>query len=130
MASPWKYAWRYHWRVFKETLQTPTFWWMLLGVLSALALWFYLFYLSIKYLDTSLAMHSSFCSSHEERNVHILAIVLLTPLFMVGLLGVIGEWMEAMEHRRKQRKFSYKALLVFFFLMQISAALILIALQC
>ncbi len=128
--SSWRHAWRYNWRVFKQTIRTSTFWWTLLGVLAALLIWFYLFYLSIKYLDTSLAMHSTFCSSDYERNFHILAIVLLVPLFMVGMLGVIGEWMAVMDHRRKKRKYEYKPLIGFFFLMQISAVLILIALQC
>lgn len=126
----WKYAWQYRWRVFMETLATPTFWWTLLGVLAALLVWFYLFYLAIKYLDTSLAMHSTFCSSDEERNKHILAIVLMTPLFLVGLIGVIGEWMNMMDNRRAGRKNKYKAIIVFSVMMQFSALGILFALKC
>lgn len=126
----WKYAWRYHWRVFVETLSSPTFWWTLLGILAALLIWFYLFYLAIKNLDTSLAMYSTFCSSHEERNRHILVIVLSTPLFLVGLIGTIGEWMTVMENRRHGRKNRYKPLIVFALMMQVSALIILTALQC
>lgn len=111
-------------------MATPHFWWTLLGVLAALLIWLSLFYLAIKYVDTSLAMHSTFCSSNEERNRHILAITLLTPLFLVGLLGVIGEWMQFVDDRRQRRKTNFKPLIVFFLLMQVSALFILIALQC
>lgn len=128
--SVWRHAWRYRWNVFKATIRTSTFWWTLLGILAALAIWFYLFHLSVRLLDTSLAMYSTFCTSHEERNWHILMLVLLVPLFMVGLLGVIGEWMAVMDHRKKNRKYSRKPLLAFFFLMQIASLFILIALEC
>lgn len=126
----WKYAWRYRRRMFMEMLSTPTFWWTLLGVMGALLVWFYLFYLAIKYLDTSLAMHSSFCSNDDQRNRHILAIVLMTPPFLVGLIGVIGEWMTLMDQRKAGRKYPLKALVVFSVMMQVAAVGILVALQC
>lgn len=126
----WKYAWRYRWKVFTETVTTANFWWTALGVLAALAIWFYLFYLAIKYLDTSLAMHSTFCSSDEERNRHILIIVLSTPLFLVGLIGVIGEWMAIMDNRRAGRRNQYKHLAVFSVMLQVTAVIILLALRC
>ncbi|MFA5082385.1 MAG: hypothetical protein WC474_07575 [Hydrogenophilaceae bacterium] len=126
----WRYAWRYRWKVFVETVSTPTFWWTLLGIAAALLIWFYLFYLAIKQLDTSLAMHSTFCSSDEERNQHILVIVLMTPLFLVGLIGVIGEWMTVMDNRRAGRRNKYKALAVFATLLQVTALVILFALKC
>ncbi|NTV96170.1 MAG: hypothetical protein HGA75_12260 [Thiobacillus sp.] len=126
----WKYAWRYRWKVFTETVTTANFWYTVLGVVAALLVWFYLFYLAIKYLDTSLAMHSTFCSSDDERNRHILAIVLTTPLFLVGLIGVIGEWMTIMDNRRAGRKNKFKALIVFSLLLQVTAVVILYALKC
>ncbi|MDD4881325.1 MAG: hypothetical protein PHR30_02075 [Gallionellaceae bacterium] len=126
----WRYAWRYRWKVFVETLATPTFWWTLLGIAAALLIWFFLFYLAIKQLDTSLAMQSTFCSSDEERNRHILVIVLMSPLFLVGLIGVIGEWMTVMDNRRAGRKNKYKALAVFATLLQVAALVILFALRC
>jgi hypothetical protein len=126
----WKYAWRYRWKVFTETVTTANFWWTTLGILGALVVWFYLFYLAIKHLDTSLAMHSTFCSSDEQRNNHILAIVLTTPLFLVGLIGVIGEWMTIMDNRRAGRKNKYKAIIVFSIMMQVTALIILFALKC
>jgi len=116
--------------MFMEMLATPTFWWTLLGVMGALLVWFFLFYLAIKYLDTSLAMHSSFCSNDDQRNRHILAIVLMTPPFLVGLIGVIGEWMTLMDHRKAGRKYPLKPLVVFSVMMQIAAVGILVALQC
>lgn len=126
----WRYAWRYRWKVFTATVTTANFWWTVLGVVAALMVWFYLFYLAIKYLDTSLAMHSTFCASDEERNQRILIIVLMTPLFLVGLLGVIGEWMTIMDNRRAGRKNKFKALAVFSVLLQVTAVVILYALQC
>lgn len=126
----WKYAWRYRWGVFVATVSTMNFWVTVIGVLGALLVWFYLFYLAIKHLDTSLVMRSSFCSSDEERNKHILAIVLATPLFLVGMLGVIGEWMAIMDNRRAGRKNKVKSLVVFSILMQVAAVVILVALKC
>lgn len=130
MPSQFIYAWKYRLKVFKETISTGNFWLLFLGICAVLAVWFYLFYLSIRYLDTSLAMHSTFCSSEEERNKHILMIVLAIPLFLAGLIGTIGEWMTVMENRRYQRKSNYKSLLVFALLLQVSAVFILVALQC
>jgi hypothetical protein len=130
MPSPFIYAWKYRLKVFRETVTTANFWMLFSGIMGALALWFFLFYLAIKYLDTSLAMHSTFCSSDEERNVHLLAITLLTPLFLVGLIGVVGEWMTLMENRRHKRKSNYRPLVVFSIMLQLSALFILIALQC
>lgn len=130
MPSQFIYAWKYRLKVFKETVSSGNFWLLFLGICTVLSVWFYLFYLSIRYLDTSLAMHSTFCSSDEERNRHILMIVLALPLFIAGLIGSIGEWMTVMDNRRYKRKSSYKSLLVFLVLLQVSAVFILIALQC
>lgn len=99
-------------------------------MVGALLVWFYLFYLAIKHLDTSLAMHSTFCDSDEQRNKHILTIVLSTPIFLVGLIGVIGEWMTIMDNRRHGRRNTYKAIIVFSIMLQVSAVVILTALQC
>lgn len=126
----WRYAWRYRWKVFTETVTTANFWWTVLGVVAALLVWFYLFYLAIKQLDTSLAMYSTFCSSHEERNRHILVIVLTTPLFLVGLIGAIGEWLAIMDNRRAGRRNQYKHLIIFAALLQATALVILLALRC
>lgn len=126
----WKYAWRYRRSLFWQTLQTPTFWWTLIGVVGALVVWFFLLYLAIKHLDTSLAMHSNFCSSEAQRNRHILVIVLTTPLFLVGMIGVMGEWMTAMDNRRAGRKNNLKPLAAFSVLMQVAGAVILVALNC
>lgn len=113
-----------------QLLTSRKFWYTLLGVLLALLVWVYLFYLAIKHLDTSLSLHSTFCASHEQRNRHILIITLLTPLFLVGLLGVIGEWMQYVENRQKGRKTPIKALILFLVLMQVTALFILMALDC
>lgn len=118
------------WQRIAQVLANPHFWLTLVGVVGALLVWFYLFYLAIKYVDTSLAMHSTFCSSHDERNRHILALTLLTPLFLVGLLGVVSEWLTLMENRAKKRKTSLKALIGFSVLLQVSGLFILVALQC
>lgn len=134
MASSWLdrflMRWERRWDAMVTTLSSPHFWWTLLGVLAALAVWVVLFRMAIQHLDTSLSMHSTFCTTHEERNWHILALVLLTPLFLVGLIGVIGEWMAQMETRRKGRKAKWRALIVFSILMQVTALFILIALNC
>ena len=130
MPSPFIYAWKYRLKVFRETIVTANFWMLFFGIMGALAIWFYLFYLAIKYLDTSLAMHYTFCSNDEQRNRHLLAITLMTPLFLVGMIGVIGEWMTVMDNRRKKRKNNYKPLVVFSILLQVSALFILVALQC
>ncbi len=111
-------------------LTSRKFWYTLIGVLMALLVWVYLFYLAIKHLDTSLSLHSTFCGSHEQRNRHILVITLLTPLFLVGLLGVIGEWMQFVENRQKGRKPQTLALILFLILMQVTALFILMALDC
>jgi len=126
----WKYAWRYRWKVFTETLSTSTFWWTLLGILGALLVWFYLFHMAIRLLDTSMALHSTFCSNEAERDKRLLVIILSTPLFLVGLLGVIGEWMTVMDNRKAGRKSKFKPLIVFSILMQVTALVILVALQC
>lgn len=123
-------SWTRQFRDLAQVMSTRRFWTTFAGVLAALLVWIYLFYLAIKYLDTSLAMHSTFCSSDEERNWHILAITLLTPLFLVGLLGVIGEWMQFIENRHKKRKTQLRPLILFMVLMQVAALFILIALEC
>ncbi|MCS6787591.1 MAG: hypothetical protein NZ524_11235 [Thiobacillaceae bacterium] len=111
-------------------LATARFWYTFLGVTLALLLWAFLFHQSVKVLDTSLTMHSAFCASHEERNRHILVLVLTIPLFLVGLIGVIGEWIQFVENRAKGRRTPIKSLIAFFVLMQATAAVILLALQC
>ncbi len=126
----WRQRWQARWQAVTSTLANPNFWLALVGVVGALLVWFYLFYLAIKYIDTSLAMHSTFCSSDDERNRHILALTLLTPLFLVGLMGVISEWLTLMENRAKKRKTPLKALVGFSLLLQVSGLFILIALQC
>lgn len=126
----WKYAWRYRWKLFVETVTTPDFWWTLLGIVAALAVWFFLFYLAIKHLDTSLVMRSTFCASDEERNRRILVIVLTTPLFLVGLIGVIGESLAILDNRRAGRRHQFRPLVVFALMLQVTAAIILYALQC
>lgn len=122
--------WRQRWDEALEVLSSPTFWWSLLGVLGAVVFWFYLFYLAIKYIDTSLSMHSTFCSDDTERNWHIFALTLLTPLFLVGFIGVVSEWLTLMENRAKGRKTPLKYLIGFSVLMQATGVLILVALQC
>lgn len=122
--------WRARWQAVVETLSSPYFWWTLLGILGAIIVWFYIYYLAIKYLDTSLSIHSTFCSNDTERNWHILALTLLTPLFLVGMLGVISEWITLMENRAKHRKTPLKALIWFSVLLQVTGALILVALEC
>lgn len=126
----WKYAWRYRWKLFTETVATTNFWWTTLGILAALVVWFYLFYLAIKQIDTSMALHSTFCSSDRQRDMHLLVIILATPLFLVGMLGVIGEWMTVMDNRKAGYKNNFKPLIAFLVLMQVSAVVILIALRC
>lgn len=126
----WKYAWRYRWKVFTEAVVTANFWWTVLGILGALVVWFYLFRMAIKLTDTSLALHSTFCSSDSQRDWHLLVIILLTPLFLVGLLGVVGEWMAFMDNRKAGRKTRFKALILFAILMQATALFLLLALRC
>lgn len=126
----WKYAWRYRWRVFTETVTSANFWWTVLGIIGALLVWFYIFHIAIKLLDTSMALRSTFCATDEQRDRHILAIILLTPLFLVGMLGVISEWMTIMDNRKAKRKNQFKPLIVFSILMQVTSVGILLALQC
>ncbi len=122
--------WKARWQAAAKTLSSPYFWWTLLGILGAMLVWFYIYYLAIKHLDTSLSLHSTFCANDNERNWHILALTLLTPLFLVGMLGVISEWLTLMEYRAKRRKTSLKALIWFSVLLQVTGGLILIALKC
>lgn len=126
----WKYAWRYRWKLFTETVTTANFWWTVIGISGAVIVWFYLFYLAIKLIDTSMALHSTFCSNDAQRDRHLLVIILTIPLFLVGLLGVIGEWMAVMDNRQAGRKNNYKPLIAFSALLQVSAVVILIALRC
>lgn len=123
-------TWKSRWKTIADTLSSPNFWWTLLGILGALLLWFYIFYLAIKHLDTSLSMHSTFCSSDQERNWHILAITMLTPLFLVGLIGAVSEWLTLMENRAKRRKTPLRPLIGFSVLLQVTGLFILIALRC
>ncbi len=123
-------SWTRRFRELAAAMATAKFWYTLLGVLAALLIWFYLFYLAVKYVDTSLSIHSTFCDSQEERNWHIFVITLLTPLFLVGLIGVIGEWMQFIEHRHQGRKTALKPLILFLVLMQVTALFILLALNC
>lgn len=123
-------SWTRQFRELAEAMAAPKFWYTLLGVLAALLIWFYLFYLAVKHVDTSLSLHSTFCDDREERNWHILVITLLTPLFLVGVLGVIGEWMSFIDNRHKGRRATLKPLILFLVLMQVTALFILIALNC
>ncbi len=123
-------SWIRQLRELAALMAAPRFWWTLLGVLVALAVWFYLFYLAIKYVDTSLSLHSTFCASPQQRQLRILVIVLITPLFLVGLLGVIGEWIQFVENRARGRRVVLKPLVLFLILMQATATVILIALHC
>ncbi len=126
----WKYAWRYRWKVFTETVTTANFWWTVIGICGALVVWFYLFHLAIKQIDSSMALRTTFCSNDEQRDRHLLVIIMLTPLFLVGMLGVIGEWMTLMDNRKAGHRSKYKALVVFFILMMVTSFSILLALQC
>jgi uncharacterized membrane protein YidH (DUF202 family) len=126
----WKYAWRYRWKVFTENLKSANFWWTVIGIFGALLVWFYLFHLAIKLLDSSMALRSTFCTSDEQSDRHILVIIIITPLFLVGMLGVIGEWMTLMDNRKAKRKSKYKSLVVFSILMILTSISILLALRC
>lgn len=123
-------SWGRQLRELAASMTTARLWYTVIGIVCALLVWVYLFYLAVKHLDTSLSMHSTFCGSHDERNRHILALVLLTPLFLVGLLGVIGEWMQFLDSRHKGRRAPLKYLVLFLILMQVTGLGILIALDC
>lgn len=125
-----KYAWHYRWKVFTETVTTANFWWTAIGICGALVVWFYLFHLAIKLIDSSMALRTTFCSNDVQRDRHLLVIIMLTPLFLVGMLGVIGEWMTLMDNRKAGRRSKYKALVVFSILMMVTSLSILLALQC
>lgn len=111
-------------------LTTTRFWYTFLGVTLALLVWFYMLYLAIDYFDRNLSIHATLCGAHEQRNWHYLTIILLTPIFLVGLLGVIGEWMQFVENRHKGRKAPFKHLILFLVLMQVTGLAILIAMDC
>lgn len=121
--------WSRRWQRVAATLSNPDFWLTLLGVLVVLLIWLYLFYLGLKY-DVRMPLHASFCSSHEERDRHILMIVLTIPFFLMGMAGTISEWMHVMANRRAGRKIRLKSLAFFLIVLQIAAAVILAALQC
>jgi len=124
------WIWRHRLQAIRNAFRSPHFWSLLVGVLLALALWFLLLYLAVKYADTSLALHSTFCSNDAERNRHILAIILMAPVFMMGLIGVIGEWMTILDNHRNRRKNRFLAFAVFNAMMLLAATGILIALNC
>jgi hypothetical protein len=124
-----KSAWSNRWRVFLETVTSSHFWYTLLGILGVVLIWTYLFYLALQY-DVRMVMHDTFCSSEEQRDKHILVIVLTLPFFLVGVVGTISEWMAIMENRRAGRKNSYKALIIFSLLIQVATVIILFALKC
>ncbi len=123
-------SWGRQLRELAALLATARFWYTLLGVTLALLLWFYLLYQAIEYFDRNFSMHATLCGGHEQRNWHYLAITLLTPLFLVGLLGVIGEWMQFVDNRSKGRKTTFKPLILFLVLMQVTGLAILIAMDC
>lgn len=123
-------SWGRQLRELAATMRTARFWYTVIVIACALLVWIYLYHLAIKHLDTSLSLYSTFCSSRDERNRHILVLVLLTPLFLVGLIGVIGEWMQFIEGRHKGRRVSLKYLVLFLVLMQVTGLGILIALDC
>lgn len=123
-------GWGRQLRELAASMATARFWYTIAVIACALAVWLYLFYLAIQHLDTSLSLHSTFCGSGEQRNRRILVLVLLTPLFLVGLLGVIGEWLEFTANRAKGRRVPLKYLAVFAVLMQLTGLGILIVLDC
>lgn len=123
-------GWTRQFRELADAMATPKFWYTLLGMLAALLVWFYLLYLAIEQFDRRPSLHSAVCGGSLERNWHMLAMVMLTPLFLVGLLGVIAEWMTYLEHRAKGRKTTLKPLILFLVLMQVTAVFILIAMEC
>lgn len=123
-------SWGRQMRELVRLLASARFWYTLLGVTLALLVWFYLLYLAIEHFDRDLSLHATLCGGHEQRNWYYLAITLLTPLFLVGLLGVIGEWMQFVDNRSKGRKTSFKALILFLVLMQVTGLTILIAIDC
>jgi hypothetical protein len=125
----WRRRWNERWQRFVDTVSNPHFRLTVLGVLGAVLVWVYLLYLAIQY-DTKLDSHTTFCSSTEERDKHILIIVMSIPFFMVGIIGVISEWMTLMENRRAGRKSHFKSLIVFSVVMQIATLVILLALKC
>lgn len=128
--SSWKYAWRYHWKVFNETIRSRSFWLTLLGICAALLVWIYLFYLTVKNVDSSRLLYSKFCANDQQRNRHLFAIAVLTPVFIVGLIGVLGEWMRFMDNRRDGRPSKPRDLFLFIALMLGAALLIAFALHC
>lgn len=130
MPSPFIHAWRYRLKVFQENVVTANFWLRVVGILGVLLLWLFLFYLAVIFLDSNFNMHRVFCWTEEERNMRVLAIVLLTPFFFVGLVGVIAEWLAVLDHRRRKRKYSYKPLVWFSVLLQVTALFVLIAFRC
>ncbi len=113
-----------------DVLKTPKFWYTLLGILAALLVWFYLLYLAIEQFDRRPSLHSAVCGGHLERNWHMLALVMCTPLFLVGLLGVIAEWMTYLDNRAKGRRTTLKPLMLFLLLMQVTAMVILLVMEC
>lgn len=113
-----------------QVVTSARFWYTLLGMLAALLVWFYLLYLAIEQFDRRPSIHAAICGGSLERNWHMLALVMLTPLFLVGLLGVIAEWMTYLEHRAKGRRTTLKPLILFLMLMQVTAVFILIAMEC
>lgn len=123
-------GWGRQLRELAALLATARFWYTLLGVTLALLVWFYLLYLAIGYFDRNLSLHATLCGGHEQRNWHYLAITLLTPLFLVGLLGVIGEWMQFVDNRSKGRKTPLQHLILFLVLMQVTGLAILMAMDC
>ena len=121
---------RDRWKAFTDNVTSANFWWTVLGICGALLVWFYLYHLAIKLVDTSLTLQSTFCANDQQRNRHILLIVLTTPLFLVGMLGVIGEWMTVMDNRKAGYPNNYRSLALFSVLMIVASVVILIALRC
>lgn len=117
------------WREIMATLSSPHFWLTLLGILGVVAVWLYLMYLGMQY-DVRIGIPERFCSTIEERDKHILVIVLSIPFFLVGIIGVISEWMAIMAHRRAGRRFSIRSLVVFSTVMMVATLIILVALRC
>lgn len=122
-------SWQQRWQGFVDAVSSPDFWLTLAGVLAVLLVWFYLFYLGLKY-DVRMPLHATFCSSHEERDKHILMIVMTIPFFIMGMAGTISEWMTIMANRRAGRRNRFKSLIFFLVILQVSAVIILSAFQC
>lgn len=123
-------SWDRQLRTLARLLVSARFWYTLLGVTLSLLVCFYLLYQAIEHFDRDLSLHATICGEYRQRNLNYLVIILLTPLFLIGVVGVIGEWMQFIDNRSKGRKTSLKALILFLVLMQVTGLAILHAMDC